>query len=137
MTVWINLLIEKWIALFIVKRENIKEWLWVTMKVYACCESTFTKTNIANRVVGQSWIRYVKLEITLFHFLFSMHDIWLAKDTLKILNYKIWHKPNISIEKWEKNSVVFFISTLLHIQWIFVNISKCESNVCAKYIVLI
>ena len=69
------------------------------MKVYACCESTFTKTNIANRVVGQSWIRYVKLEITLFHFLFSMHDIWLAKDTLKILNYKICHKQNIAIEK--------------------------------------
>ena len=27
-----------------------------------------------------------KLEITLFYFLFSMNDIWIAKDTLKNLN---------------------------------------------------
>ena len=62
-----------------------------TIKIYACYAFKIYKKTKPNKFLN--WVAraryagpesaFVKLEIILFYFLFSMHDIWLAKGTLQ------------------------------------------------------
>ena len=59
-----------------------------TIKVFACKKENPTKLNKFSNGVARARCAgpesvFVKLDIILFYFQFSMNDLWLAKDTLK------------------------------------------------------
>ena len=65
-----------------------------TITVVRVMQSKFTETNPKKISNGVARARctgpgsaFVKLGVIFFYFLFSMHDLWLAKGTLKNLNY--------------------------------------------------
>ena len=68
-----------------------------TIKVFACKKENPTKLNKFSNGAARVWCAglesaFVKLDNILFYFLFSMNDLWLAKDIhLKIIidNYTI------------------------------------------------
>ena len=122
-------------------------------------QSKFTKTNPTNFSNGVARARcadpgsaYVKLEIILFHFKFSMHDLWLAKGTLKnLINYRMWimhfqgfHKRTIKIfdlicklnlQKWIKMFIKFRYLKTQKCSWTHVRTDKmCAVDIHVQYV---
>ena len=107
-----------------------------TIKVYACYAVKIYKIHL--RCAGPESV-FVKLEIIFFYFLFSMHGLWLAKGTFKIIISYTNLRHAFSRLSYTMNNKLLFnlICKLILQKWIinFINLRYLKTWKCSWILV--